>query len=245
MEKTKSTKEKTGKLKETGKIVKAVKDGKESPEKKLDNTKAGHDKTVNDKASNDKTKKVEKIIRESFPKNINEYRHIIDTFKVTDKDLEWVLELRSHKPAAYPGDKTTLTGQSPNFSSEIDYNYVKKENWDSTYRGLSTDLEHLMRKRIGEQGNQSQLEFEATLRENHDVSKASSKGPRWQCTKKLPMNHIENFLPPLTNSARKNLLKNESYIARPVEIEINVYFLNFRRKTKCILNQSMLIKRTP
>ena len=79
-----------------------------------------------------------------------------------------------------------------------------------------------MRKRIGEQGNLSQLQFEATLREKPEAS-SSNNGPRWKCTKKLPNNHIENFLPPLTNSARRNLLKNENYLARPYEVEINVF----------------------
>lgn len=207
----------------TTKLIKEAKetqDIKQTTKEKGLKTELGNFKLDKTGSPLDKTKKAEKKMKDSFPKNINEYRHIIDTFKVNDKELEWVLELRAHKPANYPVEKN-VTGHAPNFSSDIDYNYVKKGNWDSSYRGLSTDLEHLMRKRIGEQANQSQLEFETTLREHKNYDN-SYKGPNWKCAKYYPKDNVESFLPPVTKSARKIFDRNQNYLSRPYDVNIDV-----------------------
>jgi len=172
--------------------------------------------------TDEKVKKNEKN-KETFPKNINEYRHIIDTFKVTDKDLEWVLELRSHKAMPDPIEKN-INPQPFNFSSSGDYTYTKKNNWDPTYRGLSTNLEHLMRKRIGEQANGSQLEFETTLREGHDTAgvKTAKHPSKWNGTSMKPVtNYIETFLPPLMKSSIRNLASVDKTVARPWDVKIS------------------------
>ncbi len=217
--------EKTKKQNETLKTNKKDREGRETQKDRsnelVSKTDLGQFRLNKTPSPQDKNKKVDKKIRDSFPKNINEYRHIIDTFKVNDKELEWVLELRAHKASSYVGEKN-LSAHAPNFSSEIDYNYVKKNNWDSTYRGLSTDLEHLMRKRIGEQANHSQLDFEITLRE-HKEYQNRFKGPEWKFPKKLPKDHIETFLPPVTKLARRHLEKNQNIIPRPYEVEITVF----------------------
>lgn len=216
--------EKTKKQNETLKPLKKVKEPRETqkdrPTDIVSKTDLAQFKLNKTPSPQDKNKKTDKKLKDSFPKNINEYRHIIDTFKVNDKELEWVLELRAHKSSNYIGEKN-LTAHGPNFSSDIDYNYVKKNNWDSTYRGLSTDLEHLMRKRIGEQANKSQLDFEITLREHKDYQN-TFKGPDWKVPKKLPKDHIESFLPPVTKLARKIFDKNQNVIPRPYNVEITV-----------------------
>jgi hypothetical protein len=230
MDKTKSVKDKIGSTKHSVKTLKIVKEGHETQEK-LDKSKEklGKLDLKNDKMSPDKigkTKRAEKKKIDAFPTNINEYRHIIDTFKVNDKDLEWVLELRSHKPVEYPGEKGTLAGHLPNFSSDIDYSYKRKDTLDTSYRGVSTDLEHLMRKRLGEQANQSQLEFESTLRTIKEAD-SNYKGPGWKFPKKIPRDNIEAFLPPVTKTARRNFDKNLNLLSRPYEIEINVKRTNY------------------
>ena len=42
-------------------------------------------------------KKTKTNNKNSLPKNINEYRHVIDTFKASDDDVKWINGLREHK----------------------------------------------------------------------------------------------------------------------------------------------------
>ena len=77
-------------------------------------------KTINENSekskdiTQSKTKEKE-LINEKFPKNINEYRHLVDTLKVNDKDLEWVLDLRKYSKITKPIEKST--SNPPNFSN--------------------------------------------------------------------------------------------------------------------------------
>jgi len=185
--------------------------------KKAEN--AGKTDAKSEKSPEKVTKKNERN-KETFPKNINEYRHIIDTFKVTDKDLEWVLELRSHP--VIESIQKDIQGQAPTFNSDKTVTYKGKSNWEGTYRGLSTSFEHLMRKRIGEQANQSQLEFEMTLRDKKanatNMGKEYKHPHLWDSTSTKPVtNYIETFLPPVMKSSLQNLkvLDKENVIIHP------------------------------
>ena len=108
--------------------------------------------------------------KENYPKNINEYRHIIETLKVNDKDLEWLLDLRKYTKIIQAPEKTTAS-LLPNLTKyEIP---KKKEYWDSSYKGDSNCIEHLIRKRIGSNANISTLEFETTLRNFSSYNKSN------------------------------------------------------------------------
>jgi len=55
--------------------------------------------------SEKKYKTVENHITDSFPKNVNEFRHIIDDIKCGRADVEFMLELRHHKKSDNNLDK--------------------------------------------------------------------------------------------------------------------------------------------
>ena len=55
--------------------------------------------------SEKKYKTVENHIPDAFPKNVNEFRHIIDDIKCGRADVEFMLELRRHKKIDNNQDK--------------------------------------------------------------------------------------------------------------------------------------------
>src|SRR5690606_37591306 len=109
MEKTKEkkgtvkSKSNSPRVKEKKKTIK-----EESPEKEYSKEKGEAKTKVDGKSKKEemKGKKSSPDGKEKFPKNINEYRHIIDTLQVKDKDLEWVLDLRTYTKMVKPLEKT-------------------------------------------------------------------------------------------------------------------------------------------
>ena len=164
--------------------------------------------------------------KENYPKNINEYRHIIETLKVNDKDLEWLLDLRKYTKIIQAPEKTTAS-LLPNLTKyEIP---KKKEYWDSSYKGDSNCIEHLIRKRIGSNANISTLEFETTLRNFSSYNK-SNKNKKWKNIFSKDFSDMSSFLAPSTKGNIRALSKIDKYITRPPEIKINTMeYLN--RKT--------------
>jgi hypothetical protein len=100
----------------------------------------------------------------TYPKNINEYRHIIDTHKVKDSDLEWVLHLR--QPRTSGGIRKTMGFQPPSFYNSDYQNYInKKKNDPNTKYNISNlaTIEHLLKKRTGYSPDQTQMNFEINV----------------------------------------------------------------------------------
>lgn len=163
------------------------------------------------------------VISMDFPKNVNEYRHIIDKYNVTDADVSWVLELRTYKKKLAPISQEKTTPHPPNFNSNLDYDYVIKNNIDvETKRDNSADMDHLYRKRIGEQCNTSNLNFETTLREGH--FKNQIKREEWD--RILPRStkgwELNTFQAPRKNICKKALNQIDESVTRPYETTLNV-----------------------
>jgi len=133
-----------------------------------------------------------------------------------DSELKWVLQLRNYDKNEFIILKE-LQSKAPNFSSENDYNYTKKTNWDCNFKGLSTNFEHLIRKRIGEQANVSKLNHELTLRDSNKIGDPNQVN--WVNYKKIK--NFENYLPPLKSQSIKNVNKLGSAVSRPLQSIIN------------------------
>jgi len=177
--------------------------------------------------------KKEKIIREPLPSNINNYKHLIDTMLLTGKEIEFVLQLRGYK--AYKKGETEeerllkkeSQGPPSFFQKDIEHYFETKEelNKKAKYRlfashGNTTNLEHLMSKRVGEKSNPTLLSYETNLRifppkcTLQGPSKEWSPPPNNMC---LSTSQIPKFLPPLLKRSEINLEKIKNVVARPYD----------------------------
>ena len=102
----------------------------------------------------------------NYWKNINLYRHILETYNIRIKDLEWVLDLRSEnhfsslnkniiEPHFYKEDLRKFIEKINNNKKILDL-IPKSENIQGLY--------HMLNERSGFKGNVSQVEFECNLR---------------------------------------------------------------------------------
>jgi hypothetical protein len=104
----------------------------------------------------------------TFPTNINEYRHIIDTHKVKDNDLSWILFLRRNQPSNNYFILKNRPIKPPSFYDE-DLSSYKKKHGDKSkeYRGNINEIHHLLYKRVGATPNITQTMYETSLRPVH------------------------------------------------------------------------------
>jgi hypothetical protein len=108
----------------------------------------------------------------TFPTNINEYRHIIDTHKVKDNDLSWILFLRRNQPSNNYFVVRNKPSNPPSFYDQDLSNHIKRyRDKPKEYRGNINDISHLLYKRIGCTANITQTAYETSLRpitQSHD-----------------------------------------------------------------------------
>ncbi len=168
--------------------------------------------------------------KEVLPKNINNYKHLIDTLLLTGKDIEWVLQLRGYKKFRIgEKDEGGKGGLAPPSFFQRDYDHyletkeklnkgAKLALWNHT--GNSNNFEHLMSKRVGEKSNPSLLGYETNLR--IFPPKCTLKGPTAEWSP--PPNNIQRsntnlprFLPPLLKTSEKNLEKINNLVTRPLD----------------------------
>ena len=111
----------------------------------------------------------------SYPTNINEYRHIIDTHKVKDSDLDWVLKLRQNQDLKLSKLKNPFP---PTFyQADLD-DYIKKKKFpENNKKNVNlSNIEHLMYSRLGPSPNESQINFEINyLRDDENNIKKRNK----------------------------------------------------------------------
>jgi len=161
--------------------------------------------------------KDKKNSNENFPKNINEYRHIIDTLQINDKELGWVLELRTYGKMN-PGYEKVGAQNPFNFTNnDIPPN---KKYKDLSYKGNLRMIDHLTRKRIGANANFSQLEFETSLRNLKPFHNVHPPTQKWDNI--IGINDNKNktqttFLPPMTKDNIKTFykLEKDNLVTRP------------------------------
>ena len=177
-----------------------------------------------------------------FPKNVNEFKHIIDDVSCGVSDIEYILQLRRNKNTKNISKE--LTGNSPTFYETDSKKYKTKHT-------KKLDELEFMKTNLGTFGymlsdktkyaiNETQYKFETTLRTDffnstQKVSRNHShKMPlRWDNTI-IPRtrNLFNTILPPILDKSKEIYNKYGNKIGRPI---ITIYkdgFIN-GKKIKC------------
>lgn len=116
--------------------------------------------------------KSKKDNRLKYPKNINEYRHIMSNFQTVDAELSWILDLRTAQKMEYKGLKDVsdvnprfYADRIAKFKKEMTQEREKKKKDPHSPKGNSNIYKHLIKKRLGGTANATQFGFETTLRQ--------------------------------------------------------------------------------
>lgn len=168
-----------------------------------------------------------------FPKNANEFCHILDDSRCCVADIEYMLELRHHKKI--PRIEKGVVGSGPSFYDDDLKKYIKKiSNKPYLEKKLIQtnigDFRQIFGDRTKYAINDTQYKFEVTLRTPMSVGKSIVKGGAdnsrnryggWNSTS-IPKekNLFENLLPPVLNKSKELFARYGEKIGRPV-IKVN------------------------
>jgi hypothetical protein len=161
-----------------------------------------------------------------LPKNLNEYRQIIDTLLSRDSDVEWIFDLRGYqKKKNFMNLKTTSINQPSFYNDDFD-KYKKKVEKEMQERKNNTlyvkgnigTIEHLVTKRLNFPPNNSQIGFDGTLRQFQKFETIHGPPATWKSLNISPKKTLlDTFLPPLTKNSIRNLGNINKYVSRPYE----------------------------
>ena len=159
-----------------------------------------------------------------IPKNVNEYKHLLETRYLAQGDLDWTLDLRLYdkqlKPISTYRELKTI---SPSFYDADLKKFRKTKSKNSkiieplTLRDNPFSLSHLV-KGNANLINESMLNFETTLR-CFGLPKGVKTVTHKNQWKNFPFNKVtitnENkILPPLRDKEKANLRKIDKYVLR-------------------------------
>ncbi len=166
----------------------------------------------------------EKMQSSHLPKNVNEYRHIINKVGCQPGDVGWVLDLRAYTFRNKYDSLKDSTGIHPDVYTKSLEDYRSKvrkdikQNNDNKFKikGTIMSYEHLVRNKVGMPSNPTQFGFDSTLRTYNNYNTNNSEN--WK-TLSLPKNKnlLNVFLPPMTVNSKENLDKINKFVARPLE----------------------------
>jgi hypothetical protein len=184
-----------------------IDNNKRSPEKKLINQVLGE------------------MPYKNLPKNVNEYRHIIDNKESRDSDVKWILELRAYKAKKSYLSLKDSEGLKPElyttgleeYRNKVLRDLKERKENEMLLKGNSRDFEHLMNRRIGEQSNPYQLGFDSTLRKSYNDKNGFENVP-WRTLAISPKKSLLSlYLPPMSKNSLENLQKIKKYVSHPFE----------------------------
>lgn len=162
----------------------------------------------------------------SMPKNVNQFRQLLNSPLMKETDIDWILRLRSYKRNVNAMQITS--GMFPPNFYEIDLaKYKKKIKHDRTLHNTTNlkcnyvNYSHIIKHRNDNLCN-SQFLYETSLRNNvhhNSINSYSDKTP-WRCLSISP-NASHNkffgtFLPPMLNSSKHNIRKLSDMISHPI-----------------------------
>ena len=164
-----------------------------------------------------------------FPKNVNEFKHIMDDLSSGVSNIEYVLQLRRNKDMQNISKE--ITGNSPSFydtdSKKYKTRYTKKLDEKEFLKTNLGIFGYMLSDKANYAINETQYKFETTLRTNlFNTQKfsrnVSQKTPtRWDNTI-IPRsrNLFNNILPPVLDRSKEIFNKYGKQIGRPI---ITVY----------------------
>ena len=154
----------------------------------------------------------------NLPKNVNEYRHVIEQYSSQESDLEWILMLRRHQPIKTI--QKEINANPPNFYNKDYEKYRAKTETDNNIRKNKMKINLGTYKHIIKRPylNSSMFNFETTLRTNSNLSR-NWKSLNFSSKKNL----FDTYLPPLLTQSKENLTKLGDFVSRPlIQIDTKV-----------------------
>lgn len=196
-------------------------------EKKISPLKKVKDKLIKINRSH---KKLKSILQRSdvFPKNANEFKHIMDDITCGVPDIEYMLMLR--RPKKYRKIEKTVSSNSPSFYDEDFKKFKKKMAKDPVDKALLQtnmgNFRQIFSDRAKYAINDTQFKFEVQLRNNtryisrngnQQGNNLSNIKFHWAPTV-LPRSRslFDTMLPPLLNRSREIFQKLDDKIGRPL-----------------------------
>ena len=188
-----------------------------------------------------------------FPKNANEFRHIIEDLKCCKADVEFMLELRRNKKI---NNLHGITGAEPSFYRDDLTKYKTKSIYKpeekkmlktnlGRYKYIISDRAHYainfptfkyeVKLRTDQNDNVSKSLDKIKLKENNEENNEKNKNKKnlkinikeWDSTT-LPKSQslFNTLLPPILTMSKDNFAKNEKRVGRPVIIKKKDGFIN-------------------
>ena len=199
--------------------------------------------------SNGRFHTLENNFNDRFPKNANEFRHIIEDLKCCKADVEFMLELRRNKKGKnFHG----ITGTEPSFYRDDLTKYKTKSIYKpeekkmlktnlGRYKYIISDRAHYainfptfkyeVKLRTDQNDNVSKSLDKIKLKENNEIKK-NKKNLKinikdWDPTT-IPKSQslFNTLLPPILTMSKDNFAKNEKRVGRPVIIKKKDGFIN-------------------
>jgi hypothetical protein len=162
-----------------------------------------------------------------YPKNINEYRHIMSNFQLDSAGLSWILDLRTNKEKIKYDRSGIFNSQGPTFYND-DLDIYRQKVDEEKRQKLTTaggsnsfnsnDIKHLAKDRLGATANSSQFSFETTLRNfRQRPGNKTMMNETWKSVGYSPkrLNSSIPFLPPTSKLNQNTLAQVENYTVRP------------------------------
>ena len=154
----------------------------------------------------------------NLPKNVNEYRHVLEQYSSQESDLEWILMLRRHQPIKTI--QKEINANPPNFYNKDYEKYRAKTETDNNIRKNKMKINLGTYKHIIKRPylNSSMFNFETTLRTNSNLSR------NWKSLNFSSKNNLfDTYLPPLLTQSKENLTKLGDFVSRPlIQIDTKV-----------------------
>lgn len=158
-----------------------------------------------------------------YPKNINEYRHIMANFQIVHADLNWILDLRTNKELSKYKKNNSPHMWPPSFYEDDLNKYrtrmksMSKDSSNLSLTGNINPIEHLAKDRLGATGNWSQFAFETTLRNFRPYETVYGPKAKWMSLPYKQKNReMTPFLPPTLGYNKKAFKDIEKFISHPV-----------------------------
>ena len=155
-----------------------------------------------------------------YPKNINEYKHLLNNYMFTQGDLDWTLDLRNEKKIDKINKEISLS--PPSFYDKDLENFKKKKkiilNEPFLHFENPFQLNHLVHDNCNTI-NSSQINFESTLRRCKPIkgAKIIKHSETWKNLAYSPISNLSYFLPPVTSKSKEHIQKINKYIVREYE----------------------------
>lgn len=171
-----------------------------------------------------------------LPKNINEYRYMVEKYQIRDTDIEWIFELRGYEKKKNFKSLKNVSINQPSFYNDDFEKYKKKverelkEKSENPLRlkGNAADYEHLLLKRLNLPANPTQFGFDSTLRHFNGFKSVHGPEAAWKTLNVSGKKELLNtYLPPLMKNSVRNVQSIGKFVSRPYEQVYEVFYFFF------------------